>query len=129
MERSLLAVVFTLVCFAISPALGAENASDEHYKRGLALEDKGDHDKAIAEFNEAIRLDPQNAFAYKGRGVAWSKKGEFDRAMTDFDESLRINPKFADAYNAPWCCLGKQMRVRQGHHRVRQRSSVRSEVR
>jgi tetratricopeptide (TPR) repeat protein len=89
MERPLLAVVFTLVCFcfAISPALGAENAADEHYKRELALEEKGERDKAIAEFNEAIRLDSRNALAYKGRGAAWGHKGEYDRAMNDFNEA------------------------------------------
>ena len=29
--------------------------------RGISYEDKGDHDKAIADFTEAIRLDPNDA--------------------------------------------------------------------
>ena len=35
---------------------------------------KGEYDKAIADYNEAIRLDPNDAAAYGGRGIAWRKE-------------------------------------------------------
>src|SRR5262249_13800188 len=50
------------------------------------------------DFNEAIRLDPKNAFAYNIRGNAWRDKGELDRAIADFNEVIKLNPKSADAY-------------------------------
>jgi tetratricopeptide (TPR) repeat protein len=37
------------------------NLAVAYYSRGLAYYDKGDDDRAIAEFNEAIRLDPKFA--------------------------------------------------------------------
>jgi tetratricopeptide (TPR) repeat protein len=38
--------------------------------RGNAYSDKGDNDRAIADYNEAIRLDPKSAVAFNNRGVA-----------------------------------------------------------
>ena len=102
MQRGILsfATVFAFVCFAIPPAFGVKNASDDHCKRGIALDAKGEHDKAIVEYSEAIRLDPRSVLAYNGRGVAWAKQGQYDKAMTDFDEAVRINPNFAYTYNS-----------------------------
>ena len=45
--------------------------------------DKGDIDRAIADFSEAIRLDPNDAMAFNNRGIAYSDKGDHDRAIAD----------------------------------------------
>ena len=42
-----------------------------YINRGIAWNDKEEYDKAIADFNEAIRLDPEDAQAYIDRGDAW----------------------------------------------------------
>ena len=65
---------------------------------GRALEAKGDIDRAVADFNEAIRLDPQNASFYINRGNAYETKGDLDLAIADFDEAIRLRPKSATAY-------------------------------
>src|SRR5215469_11962487 len=39
--------------------------------RGKAWRDKGDPDRAIADYNEAIQRDPNDALPYDGRGNAW----------------------------------------------------------
>ncbi len=41
---------------------------------------KGDLDGAIADYNEAIRLNPQYANAYNNRGEAYFAKGDFKHA-------------------------------------------------
>src|SRR5262249_33633616 len=45
----------------------------------------GDFDQAIADFDEAIRLEPGKALAYSHRGNAWSRKGDKDRALADYE--------------------------------------------
>lgn len=63
---------------------------------GKAYASKGQHDRAIAEFDTAIRLNPKYAGAFYNRGCSFKKKGDYDRAISDFDEAIRLDPKNAD---------------------------------
>jgi len=57
------------------------------------------YDQAIADYNEAIRLDPKFALAYFNRGLARYAKQAYDEAIADYDGAIRLDPKFALAYN------------------------------
>ena len=52
--------------------------------RGLAWLQKGESNKAIKDFDEAIRLEPEFAEAFRLRGAAWFQKGESNKAMKDW---------------------------------------------
>jgi len=58
-----------------------------------------DYQTAIAEYNEAIRLAPQNAFAYNLRGNAYFAQENYQQAIKDYTQAIRLNPKFAVAYS------------------------------
>jgi len=58
----------------------------EYYNRGINYSKKGDTDRAIADYTEAVRLDPKYADAYGNRGNAYLARlihdGEiFERRM------------------------------------------------
>ncbi len=54
----------------------------------------------MADFDEAIRLDPTFAAAFNNRGHLWHQnKRDLDRAMADYDEAIRLDPTFAAAFN------------------------------
>jgi tetratricopeptide (TPR) repeat protein len=55
----------------------------DYFDHGNAWVGKGEHDKAIEDFNEAIRLDPKVGAAYTYRALAWLEKGEHDKDMPD----------------------------------------------
>ena len=69
---------------------------------------KGDSARAIADFDQAIRLDPKDSLAFHNRGLAYRSKGDLAHAIADFDESIRIDPKFARAYYNRGLVYGKK---------------------
>jgi tetratricopeptide (TPR) repeat protein len=73
------------------------NGAYSYANRGAAYAAKGDLDHAIADFDDAIRLDPKFAGAYFNRGSAYQVKGDLDRAIADFNEAIRLDPKLTAA--------------------------------
>jgi tetratricopeptide (TPR) repeat protein len=68
------------------------NNANVYTARGIALYRSGDFRQAIASFNAAIRLDPDDAQAYDIRGNTWDEMGSFETALADYDEAIRIDP-------------------------------------
>ena len=66
--------------------------------RGLAYKRKGQWDRAIADFSEAIRLNPDFATAFNNRGNIYYGKGQFDRAIKDYDKAIHLKPDLAEAF-------------------------------
>ena len=77
-----------------TPAIDA----DAHFDRGMAFLERREYDKAINEFSEAIRLDPNYVPAYVSRGNAYGIHGAVDRAINDFTEAIRLDPNVAIIY-------------------------------
>ena len=66
--------------------------------RGTVFYKTGDYDRAIADFDKAIELNPNGAEAHIRLGVVWSKKGDHDRAIAYFNEAVKLRPKDAMMY-------------------------------
>ena len=68
------------------------------YNRANAYSRKGEFDRSIRDYDEAIRLNPGFASAFYNRGNAFGNKGQIDRAIQDFDEAIRLNPRNGNAF-------------------------------
>jgi tetratricopeptide (TPR) repeat protein len=62
------------------------------YFRGLAFERAGKPEEAIAAFQDAVKLDPNNAEAHLSLGKAEMSVGRLDAAISELRESLRLSP-------------------------------------
>ena len=56
--------------------------------RGVAYRLKGDYDRALQDYEHAIRLNPNSANPYNNRGIIYRIKGDYDRAIADYDEAI-----------------------------------------
>src|SRR5947199_198608 len=64
----------------------------DHFRRGDELLSKKDWDGAIAEYREALRLDPKNDEGHVKLGQVLGKKGDWDGAVAEEREALRRHP-------------------------------------
>jgi len=61
--------------------------------RAAALRRQQQDDRAIADYDAALKLDPTLADILNARGELWRKKGERPRALSDFGAALKLNPQ------------------------------------
>jgi lipoprotein NlpI len=61
---------------------------------------KGDYDPALADYDQAIALDPKLAMAYFSRGLVTIYAGSLSKALIDFRRSSELDPKYP--YTAIW---------------------------
>lgn len=78
--------------------LSAENLAVIYNNRGIAYWSKGDLDKAIADYNAAIRIQPKYVAAYHNRAMAYNDGGRSEQAIEDYDTAIRLQPDDAFAY-------------------------------
>ena len=117
MKKLLLIITALAVVFASNPAFAkaksnksstaaqtaevqktTESAQDYSNRASLRFL-KRDMQGAIADFNKAISIEPNNPQLYLNRGYLKHVMNDFNGAMADYNTSLQLNPNFAFAYN------------------------------
>jgi eukaryotic-like serine/threonine-protein kinase len=68
------------------------------FRLACALKDRGNLDGAVADYREAIRLEPNHAPAYSGLVLALKAQGKLDEAVADYREAIRLKPGSALAH-------------------------------
>ncbi|ABW33469.1 tetratricopeptide repeat protein [Acaryochloris marina] len=68
------------------------------FNRALRKYEQGDYKGAIADFDQAIALNPQNVMAYIHRGFTYDDMKEYSKAIADFDRAIALNPELPAAY-------------------------------
>jgi FKBP-type peptidyl-prolyl cis-trans isomerase 2 len=76
-----------------------KSKAEEHYKQGVAAQDKGLYDDAINSYRETIRLNPNHAGAFYNLGVAWQEKGLIDQAIIHYEIAIGLNQNFTEAHH------------------------------
>ncbi|MCF8374297.1 MAG: tetratricopeptide repeat protein [Bacteroidales bacterium] len=74
------------------------NQAEALNNRGFAYYFQGDYEKALADYNQAIKIDPGFSTSYVNRGTLLMDNNKNDWALKDFTKALEIYPKHATAY-------------------------------
>jgi tetratricopeptide (TPR) repeat protein len=70
-----------------------ENLAKAYFNRGRAWSDKGLTVRAIEDFDQAIKLDPNYAIAIYNRGLASQNLGRADEAAQYFAKAKQAGPR------------------------------------
>ncbi len=65
---------------------------------GLAYGLAQKYDQAVADFNKALSIDPDNAEAYNNKGLYLTEKGVIDSAIVCFDKAISLKKGFYQAF-------------------------------
>jgi tetratricopeptide (TPR) repeat protein len=64
-----------------------------YYVRGDAYADLGEHQQAIRDYDQAIRMKIGDVGVYNDRAVSYFRSGQHEKAMQDFDKAIRLKPE------------------------------------
>jgi lipoprotein NlpI len=92
MTRALPLVLLAMVLASSGGCADNAKAARDHSALGTVLRSNGDYDQAIAQYDEAIALMPNDAGFHNNRGIAYDLKGDYAHAIKDFDDALRQDP-------------------------------------
>ena len=70
--------------------------------RGTIYRRKGDFEKAVADLDRAIELEPNSPGCYEIRAAMWLQRGDYDRGMADIQAALRLNANDPAATFEDW---------------------------
>ncbi|MBA4357997.1 MAG: hypothetical protein C0405_09775, partial [Desulfovibrio sp.] len=93
---------------------GKEPASaEEFFQRANSWGRQGQYDKALADFDQAIRLKPDYTHAHFNRAMALADMGQLPQAVAGYTKVLELDPGFLPVFNDRGRLLLKMGRVKE----------------
>ena len=96
-KTTVLFLLLLMVLFCAQTAFGqaAPKTALEFAQRGIDYLDDGEYAKALADFNQALRLEPNGEYTpayYLYRGITYSMQKDYDKAIADFNQADKLEP-------------------------------------
>ena len=85
-----------------SDLLDADNESP-YVNRALAYYDLGQHQRAIQDYDHAIKLNPNYSCAYYNRGMAYIDLRQLERAIQDCDQAIKLRRRLGRQVETGLC--------------------------
>jgi tetratricopeptide (TPR) repeat protein len=90
--------IICLILFSFILPLVEAKTADEWVTEGIGLGQAGKYAEAIKAYDEALKINPQDAKAWNKEGATLYNLERYDDAIKSYDEALRINPQDAEAW-------------------------------
>jgi len=75
------------------------DSANAHYNLGVEYISLRQSDRAMAEFQAAVRLKPDASEAHNDLGFAYASEGQWERAIAEYQTAVRLKPDNAKAHN------------------------------
>jgi len=85
--------------FWLATLKASPDSSGAHNNAGFVYLKEKNIDRAIEEFNTAIKINPAKPDSYNNLGVAYKSMGKTDEAVAFYKKAIAISPDYAQAYN------------------------------
>lgn len=79
-------------------AFSRNDEADNCISKGISHFVQENFDAAIAEFSQAIAINPKATNAYYQRAKVYENKDNFDEAIADYSRAIKIDPEYSQAY-------------------------------
>lgn len=93
--------------------VGNADPADYHVRKGNYRLEDGRFDEAVAEFDQALRVDGDHVYAQLGRATALLQMGRADEALAGLDRIVTDRPTFAPAYAERGILLDRMARYEE----------------
>jgi Flp pilus assembly protein TadD len=80
---------------------------------GRVAEAQGQTEKALGNYQTAIKKDPKNLSAIRAMGRHYDRAGQFDKAITWYRKAITAHPEEPAAYNDLGLCLARNGKLDQ----------------
>jgi tetratricopeptide (TPR) repeat protein len=70
--------------------------STAHYNLGVAFADKGEYDKALAQYLEALEINPRQGHPHNNLGNILKRRGDLAGAIAQYRAAAEIEPELVD---------------------------------
>lgn len=87
-------------------ALNIRNSSSLRSNMGLCFQRLGDFQEAEQCYEQAMKLDPKNAYAINNLSSLYFRMGNYDEALDIAVEAIEVNPKMRQALTTAAICCG-----------------------
>jgi tetratricopeptide (TPR) repeat protein len=76
-----------------------QKTKEQWLEEGHTLTGLNRYEEALAAYEQALRLDPNDADAYNNKGNALTGLNRYEEALAAYEQALRLDPNYTYAYN------------------------------
>ncbi len=90
--------ILTISLFLLTGCGVGVSDYDDAVLDGASHLNRGKPEKALEDFNRAIKIDPQRVDGYAGRANVFNTMGRYRESLRDYNIAIEMDPTLANAY-------------------------------
>ncbi len=110
MKRAVIVLLVLGLAACATTGTNDKKMAQGYYDRGINYLQMKDYERAIVEFQRAIKTDPKNKMSYYALGVVNDMIGKYADAEKYYKEAVSLDSEFSEAYNALGVIYSKQQK-------------------